>query len=250
MAPNSCHAGASMKYVLAMLEMWCVQKGLWDSANHRGLELPKTLGKSRASLLVFFEILFGEFSIDKMLNVDNARVDGARKSGKKEAKRPKTGGPLATANRHDPALLRLDDIRTGTQSTNSVSNSSVLNLDSDPCDTGISVWPHRVAEILNAWADLNPLPLASFERDSSAGLGLADLVAQFLTHEVEALKVTLQGCGGNANEAIAEIESLCITVSDGSRTLCEEEDWAAERHTSCDHNGLPSPDEKIWHADV
>jgi hypothetical protein len=36
------------------------------------------------------------------------------------------------------------------------------------------------------------------------------------------LKVILEGCGSNANEAIAEIESQFITASDESRTLCED----------------------------
>ncbi|KAF7130992.1 hypothetical protein CNMCM5793_003927 [Aspergillus hiratsukae] len=48
-----------------MLEQWCVVKGLWDKANRPEMELPITLSKHRASLFVFFEIVFGEFSVAK-----------------------------------------------------------------------------------------------------------------------------------------------------------------------------------------
>ncbi|EAW16607.1 uncharacterized protein NFIA_059610 [Aspergillus fischeri NRRL 181] len=51
---------------------------------------------------------------------------------------------------------------------------------------------------------------------------LVNAVARLPTYEVEALKVILEGCGGNANEAIAEIESQFSTVSSESRVLCED----------------------------
>ncbi|KAF4237488.1 hypothetical protein CNMCM8980_006963 [Aspergillus fumigatiaffinis] len=49
---------------------------------------------------------------------------------------------------------------------------------------------------------------------------LAGLVARFPTYEVELLKEILQGCGGNVDEAIAEIE---LPFSDESETFCEDD---------------------------
>ncbi|KAF7114555.1 hypothetical protein CNMCM5793_009200 [Aspergillus hiratsukae] len=62
---------------------------------------------------------------------------------------------------------------------------------------------------------------------------LVKVAARFPTHEVEALKVILEGCGGNASEAIAEIESLCITIFDESMTLCEEDVQDHDEESGC-----------------
>ncbi|OJD12745.1 hypothetical protein AJ78_06703 [Emergomyces pasteurianus Ep9510] len=67
-------------YSDAMLEMWLVRKGLWKKWKN----IPKTIGKHRAIMIGFFEMLFGEFSVDKLLNIGNARVVACQRMGAKE----------------------------------------------------------------------------------------------------------------------------------------------------------------------
>ncbi|GFF86948.1 hypothetical protein IFM61392_00380 [Aspergillus lentulus] len=75
-------------YDLAMLEQWLVLKGLFDESNRLKLEMPSTLGKHRACLFFFFEIVFGEFSVDK-----------AQKAGKRTSVvPPKRRGPVLRVN--------------------------------------------------------------------------------------------------------------------------------------------------------
>lgn len=75
-------------YKESILELWCAKKGLWEGNSDldKNERMPKAFGRHRSCLLSFFEILFGTFSVEKMLNIDGARVAALKKVSKIESK--------------------------------------------------------------------------------------------------------------------------------------------------------------------
>jgi len=71
------------EYELAMLEMWLHVKGMWNT----DVKMPKALGKHRPCMRAMFEIMFGNFTIEKMLNIGGARVDACAEEARRKAVR-------------------------------------------------------------------------------------------------------------------------------------------------------------------
>ncbi|KAF2630908.1 hypothetical protein BU25DRAFT_408173 [Macroventuria anomochaeta] len=73
-------------YDAAMLEMWCVKKGMFVDAELKREKLdpnvdwvehlgPKTFGKHKLLLLRFWEMMFGPFNCQTLFNLHGARVN-------------------------------------------------------------------------------------------------------------------------------------------------------------------------------
>ncbi|KAL1995680.1 hypothetical protein VTN49DRAFT_1867 [Thermomyces lanuginosus] len=90
------------EYKESMLELFLARRGMFagipkkDRNEKRAepLAVPLTLGKHRGHFMAMFEIFFGKFSIEKMLNIGNARVEGCKEAAVAEGYR---GGPLGKA---------------------------------------------------------------------------------------------------------------------------------------------------------
>ncbi|ODM23359.1 hypothetical protein SI65_00948 [Aspergillus cristatus] len=86
--PEKLPCGCDYEIFLARdSRMWLVVKGLFDDAGKKKKDpmephMTRCIGKHRLCFEKSFEIIFGEFSNEKMLNIDNLRAYGARRSAK------------------------------------------------------------------------------------------------------------------------------------------------------------------------